>query len=163
MVVVAAGHPADAARLVDGIEAPGPPAEVSVLDLGLRRLPRRTTFALGIDEPTYLSKHSPPRHPDGVLMTAMSYAGSPPDELERIMDTVQPGWRDELLLRRHLPRMTPITAIASPTRRPPVAVGPGLSIAGDWVGGEGWLVDAALASGVAAARAVATAPRAVAA
>jgi predicted NAD/FAD-dependent oxidoreductase len=31
---------------------------------------------------------------------------------------------------------------------------PGLALAGDWVGPEGWLVDAALASGVAAADAV---------
>jgi hypothetical protein len=93
----------------------------------------------------------------------MSYAGAPEAELERVADLVHPGWRDELLLRRHLPKMTPIGAIASPTRRPGVEVEPGLFAAGDWIGGEGWLVDAALASGTAAARAALTARTAVAA
>ena len=162
VVVVAAGLPEAAARLVDGVEPPGPPAEISSLDLGLRRLPRRTRFALGLDEPTYFSRHSPPRHPDGVLMTAMSYAAEPLDRLEALADTVQPGWREELVLHRHLPRMVPVSAVASPERRPAVAAGePGLFLAGDWVGAEGWLVDAALASGAAAARAAVAAPRAV--
>ncbi len=61
-VVVAAGLPPAFAKLVDGLEPPGPPAEVSVLDLGFEKLPNRTTFALGVDEPTYYSKHSPPEH-----------------------------------------------------------------------------------------------------
>ncbi len=161
-VIVAAGLPAAFGKLVDGLDAPGPPAEVSVLDLGLRTLPRRATFAFGADEPTYYSKHSPPRHKDGVLMTALSYAGGPVEDLERVADTVHPGWRDELILRRHLPKMTPVGAIASPTRRPSVALEPGLFVAGDWIGGEGWLVDAALASGTAAARAALTARPAVA-
>jgi len=42
-----------------------------------------------------------------------------------------------------------IGAIASPTKRPAVTVEPGLFAAGDWIGGEGWLVDAAMASGAA--------------
>jgi phytoene dehydrogenase-like protein len=162
-VVVAAGLPSAAAKLVDGIEPPGPPAEISSLDLGLRRLPKRRTFALGIDEPTYFSKHSPPKHRDGVLMTAMSYAGAPLPDLERLADTVLPGWRDEVIVHRHLPKMTPIGAIASPAARPSVTHSDGLFLAGDWVGDEGWLVDAALASGVAAARAAMSARTTVAA
>jgi phytoene dehydrogenase-like protein len=152
-VIVAAGLPAALAKLVDGVTPPGPPSEVSVLDLGLRRLPQRRTFALGLDEPTYLSKHSPPQHRDGILMSAMSYVAAPEAELERLADTVLDGWRDELLLRRHLPKMTAIGAVASPARRPPVTVEPGLFVAGDWIGPEGWLSDAAFASGAAAARA----------
>jgi phytoene dehydrogenase-like protein len=152
-VIVATGLPSDAAKLVEGIEPPGPPAEISSLDLGLKRLPKRRTFALGIDEPTYFSKHSPPKHKDGVLMTAMSYARGPIDDLERLADTVLGGWRDEVIVHRHLPKMTPIGAIASPTARPSVTHADGLFLAGDWVGDEGWLVDAALASGVAAAKA----------
>ena len=43
-------------------------------------------------------------------------------------------------MRRHLPKMTPIGAIASPAERPaPATHAPGLFVAGDWIGGEGWL------------------------
>ncbi|MEJ7891503.1 MAG: FAD-dependent oxidoreductase [Solirubrobacteraceae bacterium] len=163
VVILAAGLPEAASKLVDDLQAPGPPATISSLDLGLHKLPKRATFALGIDEPTYFSKHTPPKHPKGVLVSAMSYAGAPVADLERVADLVQSGWRDHVIVHRHLPRMVPVGAIASPTRRPPVAHGPGLYLAGDWVGPEGWLVDAALASGAAAARAAAHAPRAVAA
>lgn len=153
-VVVAAGLPAAFAKLVDDLEPPpGPPAEVSVLDLGLRELPTRTTFALGIDRPAYYSKHSPPRHPHGVLMSAMSYAGAPVEDLERVADTVHPGWREHVGLHRHLPKMVAISAVAAPSARPAVAHAPGLFLAGDWIGAEGWLSDAAMASGAAAARA----------
>lgn len=162
-VVVAAGLPPAFAKLVDGLEAPGPPAEVSVLDLAMKQPPNRRTLAFGLDEPTYYSRHSPPKHGAGTLMTAMSYAGAPEADLERVADTVHPGWRDELLLRRHLPRMTPVGAVASPTVRPAVTHAPGLFVAGDWIGDEGWLTDAAMASGSAAARAALTQRMAVAA
>jgi predicted NAD/FAD-dependent oxidoreductase len=54
--------------------------------------------------------------------------------------------------------MVPITAIATPAGgglagRPAVERGAGLYLAGDWIGPEGWLVDAAIASGAAAAKA----------
>ncbi len=159
-VVLAAGGPADAASLLgaNAPVAPGPPAEVSVLDLGLARLPRRgRTFATGIEEPTYLSRHSPPDHPDGVLLSLASYAAQSRETLEAMADAVQPGWRDDLRMERFLPRMTPISAIPAPAAglagRPAVDRGEGLYLAGDWVGPEGWLVDAAISSGAAAAAA----------
>ncbi len=86
-------------------------------------------------------------------MTAMSYAGGGIEALERVADTVHPGWRDRVTLQRHLPRMTPVGAVASPADRPTVTRAPGLYVAGDWIGTEGWLTDAAMASGAAAARA----------
>lgn len=156
-VILATGLPDQAAKLAPEVVAPGPPAVISSLDLALRDLPNRTTFALGLDQPTYYSRHSPPNH-EHHLMTAMSYAAAPLDVLEGIADTVHPGWRDQVLFQRHLPKMVPISAIASPTARPPVTLRPGLLVAGDWVGDEGWLVDAALASGVAAAKAAIDAP-----
>jgi phytoene dehydrogenase-like protein len=62
--------------------------------------------------------------------------------------------------------MTTITAIPTPERgglagRPgPALPGvPGAYLAGDWVGPEGLLLDAALASAAAAARAALAAPR----
>ncbi|MFL5898572.1 MAG: FAD-dependent oxidoreductase [Solirubrobacterales bacterium] len=161
VLVVAAGGPDAVAKLL-GDKAPPPPgpaAELSVLDLGLRRLPRRSRrFALGIDRPTYLSRHSPPDHRDGVLLSLASYAREPRAALEALADTVQPGWREQLTFERFLPRMVAVSAVPTPAGnglagRPAVDRGGGLYLAGDWVGPEGWLVDAALSSGAAAAAA----------
>ncbi len=169
-VIVAAGRPEAVNRLIgDRVAIPGPPAEVSALDLGLRRLPKPSRrFGLGIDEPTYSSVHTPRRDPAGDLLSLASYGAMPEAGLEAVADTVQPGWRDELLVRRHLARMVAVSAIATPATgglagRPGVAVpdAPGLFVAGDWIGAEGWLSDAALASGAEAARALVRAPRAV--
>jgi phytoene dehydrogenase-like protein len=159
LLVVAAGGPDSVAKLLeeDAPPAPGPAAELSVLDLGLKSLPRRTRrFALGVDAPTYLSRHSPPDHADGVLLSLASYAREPRAALEAMADTAQPGWRERVTLERFLPRMVAVSAIPTPAGgglagRPPVELGEGLYLAGDWVGPEGWLVDAAIASGAAAA------------
>ena len=160
-LVIAVGEPADAARLLGekAPVAPGPAAELSVLDLGLRSLPKRTRrFALGIDAPTYLSRHSPPDHRGGALLSLASYAREPRQALEKMADIVQPGWRDRLVFDRFLPRMVPVSAITTPATgglagRPAVDRGGGLYLAGDWIGPEGWLVDAAISSGAAAAAA----------
>jgi phytoene dehydrogenase-like protein len=168
VVVVAAGEPDRFAAILgeDAPPAPGPAAEVSTLDLGLESLPRRgRRFALGIDDPSYLSRHSEPDHRDGVLLSLASYARQPRAELERLADVVQPGWRERVKLERFLPRMVPVSAIPAPggglAGRPAVDRGDGLYLAGDWVGPTGWLVDAALASGAAAAAAALSAPAAV--
>jgi phytoene dehydrogenase-like protein len=161
ILVVAAGGPDAVAKLLGEAApaAPGPAAELSVLDLGLRNLPRRTRrFALGVDEPTYLSRHSPPDHRDGVLLSLAGYEREPREALEALADTVQPGWRDRLSFDRFLPRMVAVSAVATPAAgglagRPAVDRGDGLYLAGDWVGPEGWLVDAAISSGAAAAAA----------
>jgi phytoene dehydrogenase-like protein len=161
VLVVTAGGP-DAVEKLLGEKtpaAPGPAAELSVLDLGLRSLPKRSRrFALGVDTPTYLSRHSPPDHRDGVLLSLAGYRREPRKALEAMADTVQPGWRDRLTFDRFLPRMVAISAIASPDNgglagRPQVDRGDSLYLAGDWVGPEGWLVDAAISSGAAAAAA----------
>ena len=54
--------------------------------------------------------------------------------------------------------MVAVSAIPTPAGgglagRPGVDRGEGLYLAGDWVGAEGWLVDAAISSGAAAAAA----------
>jgi phytoene dehydrogenase-like protein len=166
VVVLAAGEPGDAAKLLGerAPQAPGPAAELSVLDLGLKSLPRRTRrFALGIDEPTYLSRHSPPDHRDGVLLSLASYARQPRAELEEMVDRVQPGWREGVTMQRFLPRMVAVSAIPRPADgglagRPEVDRGDGLYLAGDWVGPQGWLSDAAISSGAAAAAAALQTP-----
>jgi phytoene dehydrogenase-like protein len=158
-VVVAAGTYADCARLLGerAPAAPGPPAEVSTLDLALRALPERgRTFGLGVDVPAYISRHSPPERRDGVLMSLARYERGPRAALDAFADVVQPGWRSQLTFERFLPRMVPVSAIPTPATgglpgRPAADRGDGLFVAGDWVGSEGWLVEAALASGGAAA------------
>jgi phytoene dehydrogenase-like protein len=161
VVVLAAGGPEAVAKLLgdQAPAAPGPAAELSVLDLGLSGLPRRgRTFALGVDAPTYLSRHSPPKQRVGVLLSLASYARQPRADLEAVADSVQPGWRERVRLQRFLPRMVAVSAIPTPASgglagRPAIDRGNGLYLAGDWLGPEGWLVDAAISSGAAAAAA----------
>jgi phytoene dehydrogenase-like protein len=162
VLVVAAGGPDAVAKLLGerAPAAPGPGAELSVLDLALRKLPHRSRrFALGVDKPTYLSRHSPPDQRGGVLLSLASYTREPRVALEELADTVQPGWREQVIFDRFLPRMVAVSAISTPASgglagRPAVDQGDGLYLAGDWIGSEGWLVDSALASGSAAAAAV---------
>jgi phytoene dehydrogenase-like protein len=76
-------------------------------------------------------------------------------ELEELLDRFQPGWRDVLVHRRFLPSMTVSNALPTPAaeRPSPETRIPGLYLAGDWVGGQGLLSDAALASARSAAKA----------
>ena len=77
-------------------------------------------------------------------------------ELEALLDRMQPGWREVLVHRRFLPSMTVANALVTPDspRPSPVTGIRGLYIAGDWVGDEGMLSDASLASARAAAKAI---------
>jgi phytoene dehydrogenase-like protein len=139
------------------------PVTAACLDVSLRMLPKpKRTFALGIDEPLYFAAHSvwaqlAPK--GGALVHTVKYGETTPDTertLEGLLDRMQPGWRDAVVHRRFLPSMTVSNALVTPASpRPPVKTGVrGLYLAGDWVGEEGLLSDAALASARAAARAV---------
>ena len=146
------------------------PARVACLDVGLRQLPDpHATFALGIDQPLYLSVHSRTARlagPGHALVSTMKYLpagdGSDPQqdrvELESLLDRLQPGWREHVVEQRWLPCMTAsnalVTAAAGGTQGRPrgrVPDSPALWIVGDWVGPEGMLADASLASAEAAA------------
>src|SRR5579883_231786 len=136
------------------------------LDVGLSGLPRPDRlFALGIDRPTYCSVHSATARlaERGATIHLMKYLApdAPADphgderELEALLDLVQPGWRARVTARRFLPNLVSTSALVEArTRRPEVdATGAvGVFIAGDWVGSEGMLVDAALASARTAAQ-----------
>jgi len=139
------------------------PVVASCFDVALRSLPDpKRLFALGIDEPVYLSVQSAfaqvaPR--GGALVHLLKYGSADPSTertLESLLDRIQPGWRDVLVHRRYLPSMTVSNALVAPnTPRPsPVTSIRGLYIVGDWVGEEGMLSDAALASARAAAKAI---------
>jgi phytoene dehydrogenase-like protein len=161
--VVIAGSPHVAAQLTGAASLQRSarelvPVRAACLDLLLTRLPRpRTRFALAIDQPLYLSVHSATARlaPEGmhVLHVAKYLAVNDVGavargELEATLDLVQPGWRAYEVARRFLPEMTVAHAVVTPEGRPDVAVRElsGVYVSGDWVGPEGMLADAALAS-----------------
>ncbi len=158
------------------------PITASCLDIALSRLPRpEPAFALAIDRPLYMSVHSSyaqltPR--GGAMVHLAKYSSKPEpvsyetftvdsqrfddeshrdeEELEIFLDQLQPGWRELVVHRRFLPGITVSNAISLPGVTRPTVSTPirGLYIAGDWVGEEGSLADAALASARAAAKAI---------
>lgn len=75
-----------------------------------------------------------------------------------MLDSAQPGWREQVIHRRFMPALVVANDIPQAARGglagrpgPEVPDAPGLFVAGDWVGPEGMLSDAATASARAAA------------
>jgi phytoene dehydrogenase-like protein len=153
------------------------PVRAACLDVALKYLPQpHARFALGIDRPLYLSVHSAVAQlapAGGALIQTAQYLGAdaPADakaverELESLLDLVQPGWREAVAARRFLPSLTVSHALVTAAQGgaagrpgPEVPGIRGLYVAGDWVGPEGMLADASLASGQRAAALIA--PRA---
>ncbi len=147
------------------------PVKAACLDVALHRLPKpKALYAFGIDRPLYLSVHSASARlaPEGgALIHVAKYLPPGSDEapekiereLEELLDTVQPGWRESIAHRRFLPDMIVMNAMAVASRGgakgrpgPRVEDVEGLFVAGDWVGQEGLLADASLASAREAAR-----------
>ncbi len=165
-VVVATGGPAAARALLPG--APswelGAPATAACLDLGLRRAPA-TRVAFGLDQPLYLSTHSPSARlapPDGAVVHVMRYgARTSTDDRDQLWALARRcGIADaDVVTQRFLHELTVCHALPRPGaglgRRPSIdATGTaGVFLAGDWVGGVGLLADASLASAEAAGRA----------
>jgi len=153
------------------------PVRAACLELGLSALPRpKNLFALGIDEPTYFSVHSSVARdlaPEGgALIHCARYLGPKEKpgrdelqvQLEAVIDSMQPGWRDRVRSQRLLTELVVSHALVTAdlggqNGRPGPAVPrcPGLFVAGDWVGAKGQLADAAFASGRAAGRGAADA------
>lgn len=182
--VILAVDPSTAAELAGDAGASwasARPVTAACLDVALRTLPNpKRAFALGIDEPLYFAVHSAWAHltpKGGAMIHTVKYrkeqdatdaeiegertrrdAAAAADEsaLEGLLDRMQPGWREVLVHRRFLPSMTVSNALVTPSSpRPPATTSVrGLFIAGDWVGDEGLLCDAALGSARAAAKAV---------
>jgi phytoene dehydrogenase-like protein len=144
------------------------------LDVALRRLPDpRTSFALHFEKPLYYSNHSRAakltQDKDHAVIHVFRYLQSPeeqtPDttreELESFLDQLQPGWRQEVITSRFLPRLLVTNGLATAERgvtlleeTPQVPEIPGLYVVGDWLVNEGMLADAALASAKEAARGI---------
>jgi phytoene dehydrogenase-like protein len=186
--VIVATTPAEAVRLVDGGAYPAlratvdalVPVHVACLDVALRRLPNaRHTVVQVVDRPLFLSTQSAYAHvaPAGRALVSTFKQLDPRQptdarederDLEAVLDAAQPGWRDVLVKRVYLPRIEAVGTLVTAASggfagRPGVQV-PGLAnlyLAGDWVGPEGFLADASLASARQAARLVQqTLPRA---
>jgi phytoene dehydrogenase-like protein len=179
--VVIAASPGVVAALTDSAAArswarDAVPVRAACLDIGLRKLPVPDRgFAFGLDAPLYCSVHTRVAKlaPEGTEMIHVAKYLAPDDrdpaaherELEACLDLVQPGWRDELLQRRYLPDMHVIEATVHAGERglagrpaPQLPDAANVYIAGDWVGAEGWLSDAALASAKQAAELIIAQP-----
>jgi phytoene dehydrogenase-like protein len=141
------------------------PVRVATLDIALSKLPKPEIYgAYGLDDPLYLSVHSAfaKLAPEGgamvhVMKNIESPVGSNPkadrEELENFMDLVQPGWRKVVVKQRFLPNLIVSNALVCANQhgtigRPEVKVPTidNLYIIGDWVGPDGILADASLAS-----------------
>ena len=143
------------------------PIDAACLDVALRRLPDpQRLFALGIDQAAYISVHSATASlaPEGgALIHVLRYLDGDAVErrqeieqqLEALLDLLQPGWRPLLVERQLMPRLRVCHGLhRAGVPRPEVTVDglPNLCLAGDWVGGDGLLADAAVGSGWQAAR-----------
>ncbi len=170
-VVIAAG-PMDALNLFDENERPevlakaakqSKPIRLVCLDVALSSLPDKdTTFAIGIDQPLYFSVHSKYAKlaPEGgALIHVSKYLGTSiapkpredQPELEQFLDLLQPGWREVLVKKRPLPNMVVCNAIVTAADgglagRPDTKIAENLYVVGDWVGNEGLLSNASVAS-----------------
>jgi phytoene dehydrogenase-like protein len=165
-VVVATGGPAAMRRILPG-DPPGwddlgPPVTAACLDLGVRGIPT-PGYIVSLDDPVYATVQSPPARqaPEGhAVMAAIRYGARSADqdrpELERLVTLAGVGPED-IVTSRFLAHMTVCGAMPRPANgglpgRPRVVDSgvPGVSVAGDWIGPQGLLADAALASGHAA-------------
>jgi glycine/D-amino acid oxidase-like deaminating enzyme len=167
-VVLAAGGPNVAARLL-GVDAsvlgdPGPKARATCLELGLDTSPA-TPVLFSTDAPLYFSTHMPPAQlgPAGATVVhvakylAPDDAPSPEVGAQELWGHARAAGVDRgsaaVLASRCLHDMTvtygiPQARLGGFDGRPRVAVAemPGIFLAGDWVGHEGMLLDAAMAS-----------------
>jgi phytoene dehydrogenase-like protein len=170
-VVIATGGPRHAATLIgdrstvvrDWADA-AQPVFASTLELGLERLPNpEIRFCPAVDGPLYLSVHTPsaalaPLGGEMVhVMRLGEPAGDPRADMESLMDDAQPGWRSLVRAERFNRQL--VVAHDRPTLErgglpgrpgPEIPDLPNVFVAGDWVGPDGLLGDAALASGRAA-------------
>ncbi|MGZ4715988.1 MAG: phytoene desaturase family protein [Acidimicrobiales bacterium] len=177
-VVLAGLGPHEAARLLGSVPeelgwaSTGPEMRASCLDLGVSRS-ASSPVLFGVDEPLYLSTHTPPA---GLVSDEVAAAGGGVVQLLRYLaadETPDPdttraelatharrvgldpagGEGSGVVEQRYLHVMTvahsmPTAANGGLPGRPPTAVDgrPGLYVAGDWVGPVGLLADATVAS-----------------
>ncbi len=163
------GDPAELRARVDALL----PARVACLDVALSRLPApQHPIAWDLAGPRFMTVQSVYARvaPAGGAMVHLFKQLDPrrpadpaqdERELEGLLDAVQPGWREAVVKRRFLPHITavgalPTAAMGGLEGRPGVrAAGiANVYLAGDWIGSEGFLLDASMASAREAATAL---------
>ena len=179
--VVVVTSPRDAAKLVDGAEHPAMrqivdgllPARIACLDVALNRLPvPDRPIVQDLDGPRFMSAQSVYSRvaPEGAALIISfrqldpRHPGDPREDerdLEDLLDAAQPGWQAALVKRQYLPRIEAVGTL--PTAReggfsgrpgPRVTGLDNIYLAADWVGPEGFLIDASMASARRAAELV---------
>lgn len=178
--VVVATRARDAVKLIDPALAPNlrhavdalMPAQIACLDVALSRIPAGHPIVEDLERPRFLTTQSlySDVAPEGGALVYSFKQLDPNDpsspeaderELEDLFDLALPGWRDLVVKRYFLPRIEaasslPLARSNGLAGRPAVDVAgvANLFLAGDWVGSEGFLVDASLASAREAAERV---------
>jgi phytoene dehydrogenase-like protein len=176
--VIVAAPPDDVLRVLPGSAAPrleqavgaSVPVYVACLDLALRALPSpQHAVVFDMEKPRFMtvqSRFARLAPTGGAVLHAFLQMDprEPADphqaraELEAFVDEAQPGWQALTVERRFLPRLQASGAL--PLARLGGLAGrtkyrsqdiDNLYFAGDWVGPEGYLVDASLASARASA------------
>jgi phytoene dehydrogenase-like protein len=171
--VVLAAAPREVTRLLGERLSPGyrasldatVPAQVACLDVALNGASSSRYPAIqDIDSPRFLATQSSyarisPAGSTALQMVKQLQSDVPTDpiedqrDLEGLIGLAQPGWQRRVVDRVFLPRMEastmlPTAAGGGLAGRPAHAV-PGIEhcyLAGDWIGPEGYLLDASLAS-----------------
>ncbi|XZF76346.1 FAD-dependent oxidoreductase [Bacillus sp. AL-1R] len=166
-------NPIDLVKLIDGPIADSflqkcnqmIPVKAACLDLVMNGLPNpKLNFALGVDQPWYFSNHSSVAklsNKEGeIVVHLMKYLNSvnetdsskDEEELEGVLDLLQPGWRDYVISRRYLPKLIVSNDIKKPFHKSDNNVtnnefgSEGIYVAGDWVGEKELLLNASLTS-----------------
>jgi phytoene dehydrogenase-like protein len=166
-VVVAVGGPAASRALFPadpGWPELGPPVTAACLDVGVAR-PPHPGYLLGIDDPLYATTQAPPakQAPEGqAVMGVLRYgARTATEDRPQLEEHLRAAGvaDDDIRVSRFLANMvvagtSPRPSLGGMAGRPAVtATGmTNVYLAGDWVGPEGLLADASLASGRAAGR-----------
>ncbi|MEH7512927.1 NAD(P)-binding protein [Gottfriedia acidiceleris] len=140
------------------------PVKAACLDLVMKGLPNpKLNFALGVDQPWYFSNHSTvaelSKEGESVVhimkyLNSVNETDSSKDEeeLESLLDLVQPGWREYVISRRFLPKLVvsndikkPFNNLGNHLSNSEVGL-EGIYVAGDWVGETELLLNASLKS-----------------
>ncbi|QKS45870.1 NAD(P)/FAD-dependent oxidoreductase [Paenibacillus cellulosilyticus] len=130
------------------------------LDVALRKLPSpKHQVVYGIDQAVFLTNQSRASHlsDEGAqVVSLIKYQGKGSDadqdlrDLEQMLDLTQPGWRNELITKQYLPKMTVSYDFMHLERQqnpgPAVPEISGLYVAGEWASHGEMLLDAATAS-----------------
>lgn len=174
-VVMACGSPRLASDLAFGLSptleaaaAAATPVTAATLDVGFAD-GWTPGWVMGVGVPVFVTTHAPTADlaPAGQSLASMFryHDASPPDavadraQMENVLDRLRPDWRaaaSEVSFGARqvvaFDRPRPETGGMAGRPVPELADRPGLFVAGDWVGPEGLLADASVASGRTAGR-----------